>query len=148
MWEVVYPTSRAVELDEEDEEEDKHVFDDHLVTPLVRLSRSCLLNSFTKDKHFTASCKLLVFAFGRVATTFVEAHFLNSDTPIVGLVSGGKKETELNSLSQTSPSDKTCFIHSSICEKGGSRKEVLFCQSKIEYPAKCCHDWAKEVGIS
>ena len=142
MWEVVYPTSRAVELDEEDEEEDRYVFDSHLTSPVVRLSRFLE----TKEGSSPFACKLFVIAFGRIATTFIEAHFLNADTQIVGLVAGGKKERDLNTLLQTGSSDKTCFIHSSIATIGSRQTEVLFCQSKVEYPAECSHGWAKEVS--
>lgn len=144
MWEVVYPTSRAVELGEEDEEEDRQMFGSRSASPVVRLSR-CLK---TKENSSTVSCKLLVLAFGRIATTFVEAHFLNSDSMIVGVVACGKKEKDLNSLLQTAPSDKTCFIYSSISAQESRSSEVLFCQSKVEYPAECCHDWAKEIFSS
>lgn len=149
MWEVVYPTSRAVELDEEDDEDYKHDFDSHLAAPVVRLSR-CSTHKSANEKHnSTNACKLLVFAFGPIATTFIEAHFFDLDTQIVGLVSGAKKEKDFNSLLQTTRSDKTCFIHlSNIAEKEASPNEVLFCQSKVECPAAGCHNWAKEVFSS
>lgn len=137
MWEVVYPTSRAVELDAEDDEEEKCMVQSNFTTPIVRLSHE--LQSDGK----TVSCKLLVLAFERISTTFIEAHFLNNESQIVGLVSSGNiKEgcTVTNSLRQTASSDKTCFMHSA----DGSH-EVLFCQCKIDVPPEACHNWANEV---
>jgi hypothetical protein len=139
MWEVVYPTSRAVELDAEDDEEEKCMVQSNFTTPIVRLSHE--LQSDGK----TVSCKLLVLAFERISTTFIEAHFLNNESQIVGLVSSGNiKEgcTVTNSLRQTASSDKTCFMHSA----DGSH-EVLFCQCKIDVPPEACHNWANEVCI-
>ena len=139
MWEVVYPTSRAVELGAEDDEEEKCIFQNHFTTPIVRMSNEL------QNKDKTVFCKLLVLAFDRIPTTFIEAHFINNESQIVGLVSSGNiKEGDVvaNSLQQTAISDKTCFIHSA----NGSN-EVLFCQSKVDVPTEACHNWANEVSI-
>ena len=141
MCEIVYPTSRAVELDEDDEEERTTSFVSPVTPPIVRLSPT-LHTTFSRQEG--VSCKLLLVAFGRIATTFIEGYFLHSDTQIVGVVIGGKKEKDVNSVLQTEPSDKTCFIHSSGTH-GKNPNEVLFCQSKVDYPAVNCHDWPKEI---
>lgn len=134
MWEVVYPTSRAVELDAEDDEEQQCLFESSFINPVVRLSNE--LQNASKP----VSCELLVFALERISTAFVEAHFICGKNATVGLVSGGKLKQSCNianSLRQTASSDKTCFIYGS--------KDVLFCQCKVEVSADACHNWAKEV---
>jgi hypothetical protein len=139
MWEVVYPTSRAVELGAEDDEEEKCVFQNTFTTPVVRLCNELQ----SEDK--TVSCKLLVLAFDRIPTTFIEAHFINNKSQIVGVVSSANIKdgcSVTNSLRQTGRSDKTCFIHSTF----GSN-EVLFCQCKVDVSAESCHNWANEVCI-
>lgn len=138
MWEVVYPSSRAVELGVEDDEEEKCIFQSNFSAPVVRMS-----NDLQHGGSNKVSCKLLVLAFERISTTFIEAHFINNESQIVGLVStGNTKEICANSLRQTASSDRTCFIHSAM----GSN-EVLFCQCKVDVSAEACHNWAKEVCI-
>ena len=137
MWEVVYPTSRAVELGAEDDEEDKCLVQSNISPPVV-----CISNDL-KNSGKTVKCKLLVMAFERIPTTFIEANFINSESQIVGLVSSGNLKEGcivMNSLRQTNISDKTCFIHSAI-----GLKEVLFCQCKVDISAEACHSWANEV---
>ena len=138
MWEVVYPSSRTVELGAEDEEEEKCVFQSNFSTPVVRMSNDLQHGSSNK-----VSCKMLVLAFERISTTFIEAHFINNESQIAGLVStGNTKKSYANSLRQTASSDRTCFIHSAM-----DSNEVLFCQCKVDVSAEACHNWAKEVCI-
>ena len=137
MWEVVYPTSRAVELGVEDVEEEKCLFKDSFTTSVVRLSNEL------QSEGETVSCKLLVLAFDRIPTTFIEAHFINNKSQIVGVVSSANVKERCpvsNSLRQTARSDKTCFIHSTH----GSN-EVLFLQCKVDVSVDSCHNWANEV---
>ena len=135
MWEVVYPHSRAVDLDTEDDE-----FTDQKnrsSRPIVHLSRK-----FQNDSSL--SCALLVMAFDRIPTTFIEANFINKDSDIVGVVSSGvcKDEIIWNSLKQTSNLDKTCFIYSAT-----NNREILLCQCKVKVSEEISHDWVKEVSI-
>lgn len=142
MWEVVYPSSRAVELGEEDDEEEKCVFHSNFSTPVVRMSND--LQHGLHGGSNKVSCKMLVLAFERISTTFIEAHFINNESQIVGLVSSGNtKESCANSLRQTASSDKTCFINSAI-----DSNDVLFCQCKVDVSAETCHNWANEVCIT
>ncbi|XP_028411457.1 proteasome assembly chaperone 1-like [Dendronephthya gigantea] len=135
MWEVVDPSSRAVELGAEDEEEEKCVCQSKSSKPVLRLSNE------VQDCDKKVSCQLLVLAFERIPTSFIQAHFMNSDTRIVGVVSSGKERCHVNnSLLQTASSDKTCFIHSTT----GPNK-VLFCQCKVDILPEACHNWANEV---
>ena len=107
VWEVRFPSSRAVYDDDDEDEEtctsedDSRNFHFHWAPHLKRDQKSSPTES-----------PLMVLAIGEVATTFVEAHFLSAGSEILACLTSKKgSELEFDKLCNKFKSGDTCCLH-------------------------------------
>lgn len=138
VWEVKFPSSRAV-YDEDDEEDDD---------PSVVEEYSKGL-AFHWEPHLTessqAKCPLLVLSLGEVATAFLEAHYLSGGNKIVACITSKEEnETDFEKLCTGSKSDDTNCLYQ--LTKSGHDKSVI-CQCRTPVPQEKAFHWTEKVSL-
>ena len=142
VWEVRFPSSRAVYDEDDEEEEEPSALEDHSRT----LHFSWAPHIVKIDKKPTPTeCPLLVLAIGEVATTFVEAHYLSAGSEIVACLTS-RKENELNfqKLRSMSKSSDTCCLHRLTTTHDDS---AVLCQCRTPVPQDKTFHWTEKVRM-
>lgn len=135
VWEVKFPSSRAV-YDEDDEEDEEHSSEDDLRS--LHFHRAPHLD----QKPSPTECPLLVLAIGEVATTFVEAHFLSAGSEIVACITSKKtNEVDFEKLCSTYKSADTCCLHRLTT----SQDDSVLCQCRTTVPQEKAFHWTEKV---
>lgn len=140
VWEVRFPSSRAVydEDDEEDEEistseDDSNNLNFHWAPHLKRDQNSS-----------PTECPLMVLAIGEVATTFVEAHYLSAGSEIVACLTSKKgNEVEFEKLCNKFKSDDTCCLH----RLKTNHDDSVFLQCGTPVPQEKAFHWTEKVRM-
>lgn len=141
VWEVRFPSSRAVydEDDEEDEEtstseDDSRNLHFHWAPHLVK----------SDQKSSPTECPLMVLAIGEVATTFVEAHYLSAGSEIVACLTSKKgNEPKFEKLCTKFKSGDTCCLHRLTTNHDDS----VFFQCRTPVPQEKAFHWTEKVRM-
>ena len=141
VWEVKFPSSRAV-YDEDDEEDNEES------SALEEYSKALTFHWAPKLAESSQApsprkCPLLVLALGEVATTFLEAHFLSAGNKIVACITSKKeKETNFEKLCSASKSpDASCLYRLT-----SGHDESVICQCGTPVPQEKAFHWTEKVG--
>ncbi|KAJ7363691.1 Proteasome assembly chaperone 1 [Desmophyllum pertusum] len=135
VWEIKFPSSRAV-YDEDDEEDEEHSSEDDLRS--LHFHRAPHLD----QKPSPTECPLLVLAIGEVATTFVEAHFLSAGSEIVACITSKKtNEVDFEKLCSTYKSADTCCLHRLTT----SQDDSVLCQCRTTVPQEKAFHWTEKL---
>lgn len=138
VWEVRFPSSRAVydEDDEEDEEtstseDDSRNLNFHWA-PHLKIDQESPVTE----------CPLMVLAVGEVATTFVEAHYLSAGSEVVAcLTSKRGNELEFEKQCNKFKSGDTCFLYRLTTNHDDS----VFFQCRTPVPQEKAFHWTEKV---
>lgn len=140
IWELNLPSSRAVDLDEEDEDDE--------VTPEKELefTPACFWSTkFAKSLKDTSSnaldCSTLSLSYGKVPSTFLEAHYLSgNNSEVVGVITEmkefhdfesvtGSKHKEKNGLFYRLTDNEKCMILQ--CQTHVDERKAVFWTKKV-----------------
>ena len=140
VWEVKFPSSRAVYDDEDDEEEDPSMLEEYSKAIAFHWAPHIVGSSQTPS---LSACPLLVLAVGEVATTFLEAHFLTAGSEIVACITS-KKDSDINfeNLCSTTKSADGSFLYQ-LTSTG--HDESVFCQCRNPVPQEKAFHWTEKV---
>lgn len=139
VWEVKFPSSRAV-YDEEDDEEEE-------LSTLENESESAEFHWRPWDvdqKPLPSHCSLLVLAIGEVAATFVEAHYLSAGSEIVAYISS-KKSDEIDFKKFCSPlksGETSCLYRLTTQHDDDS---AVLCQCPTPVPQEKAFHWTEKL---
>ena len=141
VWEVRFPSSRAVYDDEDEDDEESSTLEDHSRNLQFHWTPHLVKGD---QKLPPTECPLLVLAIGEVATTFVEAHFLSAGSEIVACLTS-KKENEVHfeKLCSLSKSGDTCCLHRLTT----SHDDSVFCQCRTPVNQEKAFHWTEKVRI-
>ncbi|KAK3097497.1 hypothetical protein FSP39_010216 [Pinctada imbricata] len=103
--EILPVRSRAVDDDEEDED-----YESQACPMTVRWSPAAKA-SMSERKDQKMECLVFVMAIGPAATGFSQTYITHTNYEILGAVFGGMNDGDINSIQQTSPADKCCYIY-------------------------------------
>lgn len=140
VWEVRFPSSRAVYDEDDEEDEEPCTLEDHSGT----LNFHWAPHIVKRDQKPTPTeCPLLVLAIGEVATTFVEAHYLSAGSEIVACLTS-KKENEVNfeKLCSIPKSSDTCCLYRLTTTHDDS---AVLCQCRTPVPQDKAFHWTEKV---
>lgn len=71
---------------------------------------------------------------------FVQAYVLYEDFEIIGALFNGMRNRDVNTLTQMSPTDKSCYIY-----RSRSVPEVLVCLCNTEVEPEQSYSWVTQV---
>lgn len=139
VWEVKFPSSRAV-YDEDDEE------DNDESSALEEYSKNLsFLSAATKNsqKPTVSECPLLIVGLGEVATTFLEAHFLSTGSKIVACITTEEENgIDFEKLSSTSKSpESVCLYQLTTSDQDNS----IICQCRTPVPEEKAFHWTEKL---
>ena len=139
VWEVQFPSSRAVYDEDDDEDEELSSSEDD-----SKSSEFHWKPRNVDQKPVPIHCPLLVLAIGEVATTFVEAHYLSAGSEIVACIAS-KKENEVDFEKLCSPSksaDTSCLYRLTT-----RHDDSVLCQCRTPVPQEKAFHWTEKVGM-
>ena len=139
VWEVKFPSSRAVYDEEEEEDEESFVLEEYSKAFTFQWAPHLVESSQTPSRE----CPLLVVALGDVATTFIEAHFLAAGNEIMACMTS-RKENEINfeKLCSAKKSADTSCLHR-LTTSG--HEESVLCQCRTPVPQEKAFHWTEKV---
>ena len=136
VWEVSEAFNRALEFEEE---QDEQILEEEIKSEdefFVRLS-----SSKTDPKDACQSVSKLVITTDDISAAFTDSYLMSEETEKVGLVAGPYcSHKDGNSVHQNSLWDKTCFLY-----KLDDKSNILICQMKQTIEAKYMFDWVGKV---
>ena len=140
VWEVKFPSSRAVYDDEDDEDEDPSMLEEYSKSIAFHWAPHIVGSSQTSP---TSGCPLLVLAVGEVATTFLEAHFLTAGNEIVACITSKKdSDTNFETLCSAAKSTDDSFLYQ-LTTIG--HDESVICQCRNPVPQEKAFYWTEKV---
>ncbi|CAH1798809.1 unnamed protein product [Owenia fusiformis] len=132
--EIVQPYSRAV--DDDDDEDD--VIPDTSCS-VLRWSPTAKLE-MEESPTQCLQCEVLIIAIGQEATGFSQAYLLENDAEIICVICSGMDEQDVNTFSQTAPTDKTCYIY-----RLKSRPNIMMCMCNSKVTSEASYSWTEKV---
>ena len=140
VWEVRFPSSRAVYDEDEEEDEETSTSEDH--------SRNLDFHwapHLKRDQNSSPTeCALMVLAIGEVATTFVEAHYLSTGSEIVACLTSKKgNELDFGKLCNKFKSGDTCCLH----RLKTNHDDSVFFQCRMPVPQEKAFHWTEKVRM-
>ncbi|XP_068755553.1 proteasome assembly chaperone 1-like isoform X2 [Montipora capricornis] len=138
VWEVRFPSSRAVYDDDEVEDEDPSILEEYSKSIVFHWAPD-VSESF--QTSLPRECPLLVLAFGEVAATFLEAHLLKAESKILACISS-RKENEPNFenlCAVTKSAANSCLYRAS------GHNEAVICHCRNPVPPERAFHWTEKV---
>ncbi|CAC5424793.1 PSMG1 [Mytilus coruscus] len=118
--EVLPVISRAVEEDDDNDSESEF-FESRVTALWTRAAKQSMSESEGK-----LPCEILIIAVGPAATGFIQTYVIHKNYEIIAGLFSGLHEDDINTLSQKTPTDKSCFLYrKKDCPK------ILVCQCNI-----------------
>ena len=71
---------------------------------------------------------------------FVQAYILHGDFEVIGALFSGMNDRDINTLTQMSPTDKSCYVY-----RSRSVPEVLVCLCNTEVEPEQSYSWVTQV---
>lgn len=140
VWEVRFPSSRAVYDEEDEEDEETSTSEDDS----RNLNFYWAPNPKGDQKSSLTECPLMVLAIGEVATTFVEAHYLSAGSEIVACLTSKKgKEIEFEKLCNKFKSGDTCCLH----QLPTNHDDSVFLQCRTPVAQEKAFHWTEKVRM-
>lgn len=140
VWEVKFPSSRAVYDDEDDEDEDPSMLEEYSKSIVFHWAPHIVGSSQTSP---TSGFPLLVLAVGEVATTFLEAHFLTAGNEVVACITSKKdSDTNFETLCSAAKSADGSFLYQ-LTTTG--HDESVICQCRNPVPQEKAFYWTEKV---
>lgn len=140
VWEVKFPSSRAVYDEDDEDDEDSSLLEDY------SKSVSFYWAPHVEESPQTPSpreCRLLVLALGEVATTFLQAHFLTAGSEVVACITSRKDtDTNFEKLSFSSKSADVSVLHRLTTT---DLNESAICQCRNPVPQEKAFHWTEKV---
>jgi hypothetical protein len=128
--------SRAVEEEEEDD-------DDEMGRPVynvvVRWSRK-IRTEMLLHPDLNIECHTFILGIGPIACCFLDAYVFPERTELIGAVSCGHGDVDLNTVSQRCPTDKSCLVYRSMQDLG-----IVFCLCNIHIPPELAFFFGEKV---
>ncbi|XP_031553110.1 proteasome assembly chaperone 1-like [Actinia tenebrosa] len=139
VWELRFPSSRAV--DEDDDEEDEITEEkERQISPLILWSPK-ITESLKDCQENVVKCSTLVLGFDKVASTFLEAHFLcGSNSEIIGAVSRKDNEKDFSSVVKSTNVEKVSFLY-----RLKKNDDVIFCKCPSHVEENVAFLWSRKV---
>ncbi|XP_068698409.1 proteasome assembly chaperone 1-like isoform X1 [Montipora foliosa] len=138
VWEVRFPSSRAVYDDDEDEDEDPSILEEYSKSIVFHWAPD-VSESF--QTSLPRECPLLVLAFGEVAATFLEAHLLKAESKILACISP-RKENEPNF-------ENLCVVTKSAANsclyRASGHNEAVICHCRNPVPPERAFHWTEKL---
>lgn len=139
VWELRLPSSRAV--DEDDDEEDEITEErEQEISPLILWSPK-ITESLKGCQEKVVKCSTLVLGFDKVASTFLEAHFLcGNNSEIIGVVSRKGNEKDFSAIVNSKNVEKVSFLYHLK-----KNQDVVFCRCPSHVEENVSFLWSKKV---
>ncbi|KAK3739009.1 hypothetical protein QZH41_010482 [Actinostola sp. cb2023] len=139
LWELRFPSSRAVDEDEDEEDE---------MTPEkeVELTPSWLWSPKIEEDCGKSSsnvfeCSTLVLGVDKVATTFLDAYLLSGgNSEVVGVVSEKHDNKDFSSALKPNTKEKVCIVH-----RLTQNQDTLVCQCLTHVDENIAFFWTKKL---
>ena len=140
VWEVRFPSSRAVYDEDDEEDEETSTSEDHS----KNLDFHWAPHLKRDQNSSPTECALMVLAIGEVATTFVEAHYLSAGSEIVACLTSKKgHELDFEKLCNKFKSGDTCCLH----RLKTNRDDSVFFQCRMPVPQEKAFHWTEKVRM-
>ncbi|XP_071135747.1 proteasome assembly chaperone 1-like isoform X2 [Mytilus edulis] len=118
--EVLPVVSRAVEEDDDNDSESE------CFERVTALWTRAAKHSMSESGEGKLPCEILIIAVGPAATGFIQTYVIHKNYEIIAGLFSGLHEDDINTLSQKTPTDKSCFLYrKKDCPK------ILVCQCNI-----------------
>ncbi|KAL5010605.1 hypothetical protein ScPMuIL_012910 [Solemya velum] len=130
--EVLQVTSRAVDEDDDDE------YDEEIISPCEM--RWSVQTKTEIENGQKLTCSILIVAVGPAASGFASSYILHDNFDRVGVLFSGMNERDVNTFSQKSITDKTCYIYRSQINK-----QLFVCQCNSIVLPEQAHPWVCEL---
>lgn len=141
VWELKFPSSRAVYDEEDEEDEELSTSENEL-----KISEFHWISRNINQKPSPTHCSLLVLAIGEVGTTFVEAHYLSAGSEIVACISTNKRnEIDFENLSSPSKSDETSRLYR--LKTPHDNDSAVLCQCPTPVSQEKAFQWTEKVDM-
>jgi hypothetical protein len=139
LWELKFPSSRAV--DEDEEEEDEITAEkEQQTSPLVLWSQK-ITESLKNSSENVVECSTLVVGFDKVATTFLKAHFLcGENSEVIGVISGKNSHKNFIAVVNSTNTENISFLH-----RLNKNQDLIVCQCQSHVDEKIAFLWSKKV---
>ena len=142
VWEVKFPSSRAVYDDDDDEDDDSSILEEYSKSIFFHWAPDIVECSHTPSPR---EYPLLVIAIGEVATTFLEAHVSAEETKVLACLSS-KKDTETNFESvcfTTKATGDSPFFRVTASDH---KDPVVICHCRRPVSPEKAFYWTEKVG--
>ena len=141
VWEVKFPSSRAVYDEEDEEDEELSTSENEL-----KISEFHWISRNINQKPSPSHCSLLVLAIGEVGTTFVEAHYLSAGSEIVACISTNKRnEIDFENFCSPSKSDETSRLYR--LKTPHDNDSAVLCQCPTPVSQEKAFQWNEKVDM-
>ncbi|KAL3881577.1 hypothetical protein ACJMK2_027999 [Sinanodonta woodiana] len=124
--------SRAVDDDEDEDENQEHFS--------VRARWSPLITAELLKTGGKLPCKFLIVAVGVAASGFLKTYIVRESFSIIGALFTGMKEGDISTLTQPSPTDKTCYVYHS-----DRMPDILAVLCNTDVPAEQSYSFVHEL---
>lgn len=144
VWEVKFPSSRAVYDDDDDEDDDSSILEEYSKSIFFHWAPDIVESSHTPSPR---EYPLLVIAIGKVATTFLEAHVSAEETKVLACLSSKKdNETNFESVCFTTKATGDSPFFRVTSTASDHKDPVVICHCRRPVSPEKAFYWTEKVG--